>query len=59
MQAARASVRSSPRAGNRERGSTSPTCSTTPKHVADLLDDADALADWHRNLERLRRGEHG
>jgi len=33
--------------------------SRTRKHVADLLDDADALADWHRNLERLRRGEHG
>lgn len=27
------------------------------KHVADLLDDADALADWHRNLERLRQPE--
>ncbi|MER2555380.1 MAG: hypothetical protein ABTQ28_19175 [Thauera sp.] len=24
------------------------------KHVTDLLDDADALADWHRNLDRLR-----
>ncbi|MBV2264955.1 MAG: hypothetical protein KUL79_15585 [Thauera sp.] len=29
------------------------------KHVADLLDDAGALADWHRNLERLRQAEHG
>ncbi len=28
------------------------------KHVADLLDDADALADWHRNLDRLRHPEH-
>jgi hypothetical protein len=29
------------------------------KHVADLLDDADALADWHRNLERLRHAANG
>jgi len=29
------------------------------KHVADLLDDADALADWHRNLERLRHVGNG
>lgn len=27
------------------------------KHVADLLDDAGALADWHRNLDRLRHPE--
>jgi hypothetical protein len=28
------------------------------RHVADLLDDAGALADWHRNLDRLRHPEH-
>lgn len=30
----------------------------TKKHVTDLLDDASALEDWHRNLERLRNPEH-
>lgn len=24
------------------------------RSIADLVDDADALADWHRNLARLR-----
>lgn len=26
------------------------------RSIADLIDDQDALADWHRNVARLREG---